>query len=199
MGKEICNRQPEAKRQPGGFVVAKDVRAQSCEDQAPKATRSLLFLVTEEPFSFCGFLVCGAQVPGGLRRRTAWNHLTKGFSPAQGVFEPPGRESSGLWLGLSISTTWRNKLALQDRSTKSLAVARALIQAGLAGCCSGHCSLALLHLLSSCLPLSYFPHLQSGTKANYSPLEQSCLAWLHLHFENALRWKVLQRAVYCYY
>lgn len=77
-GKRSCNRQTEARRQPGKLVATKeDVMDQRCGDQAPKPTRSFLLLVTEGLPSSCGILACGARHQEGQEgqpHETALSH-----------------------------------------------------------------------------------------------------------------------------
>lgn len=131
---------------------------------------------------------CGARPGGGLGRGTTWNHLVPSLltmkADDMGRWGRWAKDSlldrvylnllggkvqvPGSGAGPNISTAWWDELVFQDRSTKRLAEARALLLEALAGCCSGHHPPNLLYLQSSRLPPPHFSHRQSGARANYS-------------------------------
>lgn len=106
VGKESCDRQAEAKSQPGQRGCGNP----GLWDQAPKPSRSLLFLVTQGLFSSHGH----GQEEGWEEEpeetilshhfcqwgEMAWAGGAGGqeYPPGQGVLEPPKKKSSGSWL-----------------------------------------------------------------------------------------------------
>lgn len=182
-GKRSCDRQAEAKSQRG---------QRGCGNPGLWGPGSKAQQVPPV-LGYRGTLLiswaCGARSGGGLGRETTWNHLVPSLLTVRG--DDMGRwggwprdilldsvylnllggkvQASGSGAGPNISTAWWNELVSQNRSTKRLAQAWALLLIALPGCCSGHRPLTLLYLKSSHHPPPHFPHLQSGAKANYSP------------------------------
>lgn len=182
-GKRSCDRQAEAKSQPG---------QRGCGNPGLWGPGSKAQQVPPVLGHWGTLLIPwarGAQSGGGLGRGTTWNHLVPslltmrradmgrwGRRPRDILLDRVylnllgGKvQAPGSGAGPNISTAWWDELVSQIRSTKRLAEAWDLLLVALAGCRSRHHPPTLLYLESSRLPPPHFPHLQSGAKANYSP------------------------------